>query len=344
MLASKMFPTKSYQIPKRRKENMKLLSPFGRGMDILCRLIGDRTRSTVASNLIFAIAIIALCVACFESYSGEDLDLEGKSVISESFSPFDGRLKDDDSAAEQLWWKYRINQGKPLTTSMDDGVSTLIEFDDQLIVIDPSEMTRSTTVEARIRTSDNSQSGTIAVEETVNLEIGQTTRLISQRMIVKTNATTDRGTVSEIRDLRSEMDPPMEWVLDRNDLDESDPGDILHKQTYEIRVSGSVDSTIDGQREIRHLDAAVSTATSVWTVVDKHESLSVQGNDYANVIEIQFESGMFSSEDSEDVEIIEIYWVAKRVGIVKSISTIPLSNLTGNIPIELVDTNLVQEM
>lgn len=297
-------------------------------------------RAISMSDLKCVVVTIAFCVACFESHSADDSDPEQESVVSESFDPFSGKLKEDDSAAEQLWWRYRVNRGKPVTMSSDK--STIIEFDDQLTTVDPSNSTRVTTLKANIRSSDNSVSGTMTMEGTENLELGQTTRVVSQRAIVKLDIEEDGETTNGVRDLLSEMDPPVEWVLDRTDLDESETGSVLLQQTYNMRFSGSEDATRDGRKLTRPVNEHVAAVTDTWTVVKKHESLSVQGTDYQNVVEIERETSVSDTEVSEGGVMTYNYCVAKGVGVIKTTSVIPFSDLSDGIPIELVDTNLVQ--
>ncbi len=298
-------------------------------------------RAILTSGFKCVVVTMAFCVACFETHSADNSDLDQRSVVSESFDPFSGRLKEDDSAAEQLWWRYRINQGKPVTMSLSGDDSITMEFDDPLTIVDPSNSTRLTTVEVSSHSSADGVSGTMAEEVTENLEFGQTTRVVSQRVIIKEEFEEDGETIRAIRDLIVEMDPPMEWVLDRSDLNESEPGEELLQQTYDMHYSGSGDTTIDGQRETRLYDETIIPVTEVWTVEEKHDSFSVQGNNYRNVIEIQRENTMLISGDGRG-SLVYTYWVAKGVGVIKEIGNVPWSQLPHGIPIELVETNLVQ--
>jgi hypothetical protein len=271
-------------------------------------------------------------------------EFDQRPATSQSFFPVSGKLKDDDSAADQLWWVYRINQGKPVEVSLDDGETLSMDYDDLVMTVDVSKKVLATSVSVNSRSSDGSYNATISLEQKNQLELGETTQIINRQILMTEEAKSEGKKIRISEDLRYEPDSPMRWILDSDDFDDDEPGDVIFQQTYDMHITGNVDTSIDGKTSTHTIDDSLGSITEVWTLLAKEKSLRVQGTDYRNVVEIQQEGEVPDPDTNELTSLKATLWVAKGIGIIKGTNIAAFPSQKSEASFDLIDTNLVQEV
>ena len=251
---------------------------------------------------------------------------------SESFSPV--LAQDEEGNPTKLYWKYQVNQGKPLVLE-EMGEEIIFNFGKLVLTIDPNDLQRTAKFSGDISgyASGIFKSG---VSENITLD-GATTFFNDEIFDVYIDLYAEGERAEITFRLSTEFDDPIEWFLDRNDLDELWIGYIYNESVSSISEASWSWNT-DGDQDSDH-ESAYGTVENKWKIVGIEDSMIVQGKEYSDIVKVERETVIPSYYDSSGSEECTItYWVAKGVGIIKSFGEFTF--LDEPLTLELIETNL----
>ena len=232
---------------------------------------------------------------------------------AESFSPY---ISD---STDTITWRYRINNGQPIRPYLE-GVYLSMQLNDLQLSINNKDLIRRGSLSGTI---SGEASGTVSAEFLEYLAPSNETTLITAQTINLNMTLSAYGETAEV-DLYAATNfyEPLEWFLDRTDLDTLSyctrygmQGEIYGSLSEYVRISGTYNS----------YDSFSDTVTSAdsWEIIDKLESYTVMGVTYHNVVVVDCHTKVPSLSYPyypEDVTIT--YWVAKGIGLIKGIHTV----------------------
>jgi hypothetical protein len=255
-----------------------------------------------------------------------------------SFSPIS--VRDANGDPIPLYWKYRINGGQPLVVDVE-GDQLGINIGDLQLNIDPSTLIRKASLNGSFSGDFENVSGSFSVEVIEYMKSLSGKTLIERDNFSMDMSMSAYGIPENISmNLIGNYNPPIEWFLDKENLDDLPIGYVYDEQgMVNATVSGSI--IITGfYSDTVPIDNYKLTSPEVWEIIDKQNSITVMGNTYQNVVVVRRTTLLPSNNTGELEEVDIIYWVAKGVGMVKGINQYQLFGEP--LTIELIESNLVQ--
>jgi len=221
-----------------------------------------------------------------------------------------------------------------------DGVTTTYSMGDMELSIDPGKMIRSMNFSGSISEPTNNMNGNFAVTVLGNLESAAGATMLKDTE-VKFDFNMSLGADDFHMKLTAAMqyNPAVEWFLDCENLDELAIGYVYDEQGT-INASMTLTSEVQGEapksKSIDNLTSAES-----WEIVDKLDSVTVQGMTYENVIVVDRKTLVPDSNliGNPSDRITITYWVAKGIGMIRATGYHKF--MEKNLDIELLETNLV---
>lgn len=261
-------------------------------------------------------------------------------VRSDSFSPSTGALS-DGRAAERLWWTYLIHDGQPLHVSQA-GADVTFEFGIAEVVIEPQKNLRTLEVSASITSSAPGVvvQGTmdLRIEDQLQLGAVEGTGLVSERLLMTERLTAGAESLELSLDLHVTPSQPLDWVVDRADLAQHPIGTTFEMAT-EVVVGGSIALDENGQKQQRRIDDETLTVSDVWTVVGSRESMTVDGVEYTDIVDVERRAPAADPMTGKLQQRTATYSVARGVGLVHATNLASLP-VAADVTWQLLDTNL----
>ena len=281
----------------------------------------------LATSLVAVCSMMAGCEDNGDKGSG--------NFKSESFSPISASTEKGETGT--LRWVYRINGGEPITASVD-GQTVRMSFADLPLTIDPSNLKRQGELTATIASPISGNIGTVFEEALV--ADSSRTLVVSQHIALNGNLDQDGEKAEFALTIDAVPSHALEWFLDRKDLDGLPIGYTLSDRNVRATVAFSGSISISGMGTQPIHGSSPAQYDEVWTVMSKLASMTVNGKEYANVVQVNRQTmvpniGLTTS--SPQVQTIT-YWVAKGVGMIKG--TGQFTMLGQPLQVELIETNL----
>jgi hypothetical protein len=264
----------------------------------------------------------------------------GALVESDSFSPSTGALS-DGRAAERLWWTYQLHDGEPLHVSQA-GADVTFDFGIAELVIEPQENLRTLELSAIITSSAPGVlvQGTmdLRIEDQLQLGGGAGTGFVSERLLMTERLTSGDESLEFSLDLHVTPTRPFDWVVDRADLGLAPIGTTFELVT-DVVVGGSIALNENGRRQQRPIEDTTVTVSDVWTVVGSRESLTVDGVEYRDIVDVERRAPATNPMTGTLEQRTVTYSVAKGVGLVHATNLASLP-VAADVTWQLLDTNL----
>lgn len=262
------------------------------------------------------------------------------AVSSSSFSPV--VATDSGGDAAELFWKYEINGGEPLTVSLT-GVELVLDFDPLTLVIDPVDMERRSEISGELTgsASDGTASGDYHVEVVEALaSLDGVTQIDNTDMDMDMTVKMSGITLNLEASISVMYDSPYEWFLDRDNLDELSVGDTFNADG-EIYGTAQGSLKMSGAYEYEDTISESVSSQESWEIMGILDSYTLRGVTYTDVVKVKrlaYAPNVGpTGYSSDEAEIV--YWVAKGIGMIKGSGQF---NIMGEpLEIELVETNLV---
>jgi hypothetical protein len=264
----------------------------------------------------------------------------GGLVRSDSFSPSVGALG-DGRAAERLWWTYRLNDGQPLHVSQA-GADVTYDFGVAELVIEPRNNLRTLEVSANIASSGPGVvvqgAMDLRIEDELQLDAGSGTGLVSEHLLLTERLTAGEESLALSLQLHVTPRRPLEWAVDRADLGLQPIGTRFETMTAAV-VGGSVSLVENGDEKQRRIEDTTVPVSDVWTVVGSRDSMTVDGVEYRDVVDIERRAPGANPTTGTLQQRMVSYSVAKGVGLVRATNLAALP-VAADVTWQLQDTNL----
>ncbi|PIE67647.1 MAG: hypothetical protein CSA23_02395 [Deltaproteobacteria bacterium] len=254
----------------------------------------------------------------------------------ESFSPT--TYKDAAGTPMILYWDYHIaNDGIQIAV---EGTTMNFNFNDIHLSIDPHSLVRRGSFSGSV---SGAASGSCTADFAENLVTAEGKTLIdSQEMDIGMNLSFLGQSAVVSIDAATQWNSPVEWFLDRTDLDQL-PDGYTYSEAGTVSGTADIDATITGSGMDKTTRNSVPiTSVETWKIVGHQASMTVNQTTYTNIVEVvrtttipQYTNGTIGQED---VEVH--YWVARGIGMIKSIGH--FSFMGEPLTLELTGTNLTQ--
>jgi hypothetical protein len=234
---------------------------------------------------------------------------------------------------EDPWWRYRINGGQPVVDSSGT-VPVSITIDQQEVNLTDRGTRRVTTSTGAIGVPGIDAAGTVKVRIEETLRPGSPSALTEIKLEIDERFTLDMEQfIVQIEQLERPQLPIVQF-LERPDLNEL-PDGFSEEAKVTMNVTGSLTTDVSGQHTIDSLDDQVNL-TLKWTVREKLPSFAVLGKEYRQVVRLEESSVGVSGSTGATTDTTSTVWVAKGVGVVRSLDDGTAGPMTAT---ELVETN-----
>jgi hypothetical protein len=303
------------------------------------KLVGCTGRHTFHRSGSTALLIggLATLWGCAASGDAED---SGSLVHSDSFSPSTGALS-DGRAAERLWWTYLIHDGQPLQVSQA-GADVTFDFGLAELVIEPHKNLRTLEVSASIASSAPGifVQGTmdLRIEDQLQLGAGSGSGFVSERLLMTERLTAGDQSLELSLDLHVIPSRPFDWAVDRADLGQHPIGTTFEMMT-DVVVGGSIALDENGEKRQSRIEDTTLTVSDVWTVVGNRESMTVDGVEYTDIVDIERRAPAANPMTGTLEQRTVTYSVAKGVGLVHATNLAALP-VAADLTWQLQGTNL----
>jgi hypothetical protein len=285
--------------------------------------------SALAATLVSFSILLAACGGGSTSDSGRnsgDGSVQYVAAKSGSYSPI--LAKDANNQSTPVYWKYRMNQGQPISGS-SHGTNVSVLVSDFTLAINPVASKRTVHMQGAV---SGDAVGTFSADSEESIDIsGSTTKIKDLKL-------TSRITVTGADILfstASRMTPYAEWFIDKADLDT-----LALNYTTNINVSALTDVSFKlNGTAVSDLKDIPGTSNEAWTVIEKLPSMTIGSKTFSNVIKLTRATMIPDVSTGSSMPITMTYWVAKGIGMIKGIGQYPVLNRT-DLVIELVETNL----
>ncbi len=288
----------------------------------------------------WSVAVAAVFLMGCEEMRNESSS-SGTSAFSASFSPVVGVTSDGSPTA--LYWTYRVNGGNPMSMT-SEGVYMSMQVSDMQLTINPDTLQRLVSFSATV---GGDVSGSISANstETITLNTGRTL-ITDQDLRMDMNLGAQGATITGYMEVLTRPNSPVEWFLDREDLDTLGVGYVSDGGNPTAMVTATVNLTVSvpGYGSQPAYESATEPAQyhESWRITGVQDSITVAGKTYYNIVVVErttlVPDSSFSSASAEPTTIT--YWVAKGVGMVKGVGQYTI--MGQQMTIELVGTNLSQ--
>lgn len=292
-----------------------------------------KANPSYAVRLLSILSVCATLAACGGSSDEEPntgnitAGTQYVAATSNSFSP--NLAKDANNNATPVYWKYRINEGKPINT-LETGTNVSAVINDFELSFDPISSTRAVHLEGQI-SGDAVGSIHIDSEESIVISEG-TTSIRNQNISAKIAM---QGTNIDFSS-NSEFQPPFaEWFIDREELDTLElDQDFISHASAQTRASLVVNN-----QPLTNGETLTTETNETWRLIEKLPSYTVLDNTYKNVIRVSRSTSVPNPYTGTSKEVTMTYWVAKGIGMIKGIGQFPILDRT-DLVVELLETNL----
>lgn len=263
-----------------------------------------------------------------------DVSLDGTPLAAErvrasSFAPNAGTTE-NGAPANQLWWRYRINQGMPMVVDADDGTRTSTTFEDLVIVITRDPTVRTSLYWADLEEDSPEGRASSSLRQRTDIQYGGRPAAIVEQRRTETLALRDAfGSTTTIESrLKAVPDAPVREALDAVALDRFPVGHVETSSTAYTFSGERTSQSSNGRVNSEPVDSRASSLER-WEVIEQLDELTVQGRTYRTVVKLRHETGNGEGEGE-----VTLLWVAKGVGLIRADGKGPSSRL------ELAATNL----
>ena len=254
------------------------------------------------------------------------------TLHSDSFSP--AAAVDSSGNPGVMRWTYRINGGNAIQTTQQ-GLTLSLTPSILALTIDPATLERRGEFTSSV---GGAASGSADARFTEQLEANPNRTLVTGQHIEFTGNLVAMGEAVTLRlDVRSTPASPIEWFLDRTDLDTLPVGYVHEDKNVSAHATITIQVTGLGNRTFSNL---ASQYDERWVIVGKQDSLAVNGKEYRNVVQVERHTvepdATIGAGQVTPVTIV--YWVAKGVGMIRGVGQYRV--MGQDLTVELVDTNL----
>ncbi len=230
---------------------------------------------------------------------------------SSSFYPVRG-TGDNGAAAGTLHWSYRINGGKPITSSSTSGLS--ITFgDEDVLAKDDSTISYATNATL---TGPGGASGNETIRQTDHLTPGSSPATIDKREVSLMVSASSGGTQTSTSELANyTFTPPQPTFFDRDDLDSLAAG---FTESASFMAMVVVTTTESGPGASPQTQSMTIPATQTWTLMDKLATFQVLGQTYNNVVTVNAHGSAIDPTSGATMQADSRMWLAKGIGMIRA--------------------------
>ena len=262
-------------------------------------------------------------------------DLSCESANATSFSPITKR--DSTGNLVPLNWLYRVNNG---TMQIDvEGLPLNFNFSNIQLSINPNTLIRQGNLSGTI---SGVASGNFSAAFIENLSSFNGKTLVdAQDVEIDLTLTAEGESVGIAIDVNTDWYTPVEWFLDRNDLDQL-PINFTYDETGFISGNAYAEVKITGDYRFSNSFSSAISSAEKWKITGHLSTMIVNGTWYHDIVEVtrytvvpEYVNGSIQEKDAQI-----IYWVARGIGMLKSIGHFTF--LGRPLTVELVSTNLKQ--
>ena len=181
-----------------------------------------------------------------------------------------------------ITWRYRINDGQPITSHFE-GVSVIMNLNDVELGVDPNTLIRRGSITGSI---SGTASGNISANFIEQLDPTNVATLgNSSALDMEMNLSAYGESIDLEIYLKTDLGSPSEWFLDRSDLDQLPIGYVYNEQG---QVYGALNGylRISGDYYYKDINDDVTSVES-WKIIEKIPSYVVNGVTYQNVVVVE---------------------------------------------------------
>ena len=237
------------------------------------------------------------------------------------------------------YWSYLINNGIPMLVNTQ-GVSLAMTFNDLLIELDPNNLVKKATFDGQFA---GAAFGSFHANTLQDLSsIDGMTLIGDQAMTIDMDMNILGTSLGVDMNLNVHFNTPVEWFLDRTNLDSLPIGYVYDEQG---QVSGSLSGRVNISSAFFSDSIAINESVQSvdrWEIIEKHASTIVQGREYFNIVVVKRTTILPSMGVGGDVSnqtVDMIYWVAEGIGMIKGSGQFDFNGQP--LTIELIDSNLL---
>lgn len=282
---------------------------------------------------------VVLCGLALAACDGSSAALPGPAT-TQSFSPVFGMTA--SGAKSDVWWKYLINGGQPLSFVDASGVSETATFPgDELVRTSGGGTKRATTFGMNLSFSDSgdlvTESATSETDEVLNP--GPPNAVVSADGKQNETLTVQGMAVRIAISVATRLSMPTVDFGDRSDLDQLPVGHV-DEATVRKTVTSTATASVGGMADTES-KTLVSDVHETYTIMEQIPSMTVQGKTYQRVVRVEVKQDATDASSGQPVvNGTSTFWLAAGVGAIKNVAS--ESVLAAEVSVELVDTNLSQ--
>jgi hypothetical protein len=236
-----------------------------------------------------------------------------------------------------LYWQYIINDREPLDLNFE-GFDVNMTVSDILVSsysVDDNQAERSYQLSGSL-TGELVGSYYATGLQFFTVDENEEAVLTREDLTMNLSASAVDGSGSIILNFSSTFDPPVDFFITRNDLDQLPIG-YQQNLTTTATVTGTLKMGAGGE-VIEEPINAEEDIDEEWEIINKLDTLEIGDVIYENVVQIRRQTAMPNMEGGLEAEEID-YWLAKGIGLVQSEGEF---NVFGEaLTAELTSTNLV---
>lgn len=262
------------------------------------------------------------------------------SANSQSFSPVFGMTA--SGSKSDVWWKYLINGGMPLSFVDSNGLSETATFPgDELVRTSGGGTKRATTFGMNISFSDNgdfvTESATSETDEALNP--GPPNAVVSVEGKQSETLTVQGMAARIVTSVVTQLSMPTVDFGDRTDLDQLPVGHV-DEATVRKTVTAMTTVSVGGMAQ-SETQTLVSDVHETYTIMEQIPSMAVQGKTCQRVVRVEVKTDATDVSTGQPVANgTSTFWLAAGLGAIKNVAS--ESGLATEVGVELIDTNLSQ--
>jgi hypothetical protein len=258
--------------------------------------------------------------------------------MTASFSPTGGTTA-SGGAASEVWWKHRLNGGVGMPI-VSNGIPGTITYGDRLTRVINGGTERVVTFNLSLTLSDAGGSATSHATNELDdsLMVGPPSAVVSetwhQDQQVSGPGLSEHVSIQAMEALAT----PLVDFGDRTDLDQLPVGHV-EEATVRVTTNASATASAPGVAPQTNTKTSISDEHVVWTVMAQLASMTVLGNTYQRVVEVQTQTDTTDTTTLMTTSQTETDWLAAGIGLIKVQKTAD-NFLPSGATAELIDTNL----
>jgi len=258
------------------------------------------------------------------------------AAFSDSYSPV--YAVDDNGNDTALYWKYKVNDGKPINVTAY-GISMQMDAGYATISIDENHANKKAVISGDISGYESSYginfSGNYNMTENASIVNDAGSVLVNQSQVNMDMTISGNGETAVISiDGSTNYDNPYKLFLDSDTLDIYGVG-YSESDTYTGTLTGQINMTGSDTEYFEE----TFYGSDEWTIVNTMDSMFVQGKTYSNIVVVERVTDVPDIQNIGSTERVTItYWMAKGIGMIKASN---YANVLGErVDYELIETNL----